>query len=46
MAYSNNKINNIIILLIINKEATHLANKQENNEYSNENILILPNILN
>ena len=32
--------------LITNKEATHLANKQEDNKYLNKNILILPNILN
>ena len=46
MAHSNDKINDIIILLITNKEATYLANKQEDNKYSNENILMLPNISN
>ena len=46
MAHSNDEINNIIMLSIVNEEATHLANEQENNKYSNENILMLPNILN
>jgi hypothetical protein len=46
MGYNDDKIDNIIMLLIINEEATHSANKQKDNEYSNENILTLPNILN
>jgi hypothetical protein len=46
MGHSDDKINDIIMSLITNKEATHSANEQKDNKYSNKNILTLPNILN
>ena len=46
MAHSDDEIDDIIMSSIANEEATHSANEQEDNEYSNENILTLPNISN